>query len=199
MGSTSSHEDGEDLSMKDYRNLQLRRHILKPDDFEQAALELAGLVRCILSNGAEASKELKTELMDDVIELGLKQAFSSLQAPTERQIQAARDLLEAAEQRFPYKKKQRARQSHRQSLAKLKRDGKVPSASRQQRGRRQEVEPDRLASPPTEILRWHIFARLDARSLACAMCVSRLWRSVASDDRLWQIQTIATFGPKKVC
>lgn len=57
-----------------------------------------------------------------------------------------------------------------------------------------EIERGRASSAEHVLsddnLLWEVLKRVDGRTLALAACVSRMWRRVAEDDRLWEMMSL---------
>ncbi|XP_007018590.2 PREDICTED: F-box protein GID2 [Theobroma cacao] len=66
-------------------------------------------------------------------------------------------------------------------------DSQVPGADQKMKKLKEEAEEEKGLMNLDENLLYEVLKHVDARTLAMASCVSRLWHQTAKDERLWEL------------
>eukprot|EP00250_Pteridium_aquilinum_P003796 c14081_g1_i1 orf=116-1018(+) len=157
-----------------YGALGIRAALSRRVDYEQACRELT----LILQKGyGYAPKKLQTVLFEDV--LVAVDRLSGLE--TSQHLTAVTNLVQAAENVLP-------RQRRTQVLG----DFKHAAVMHRRRNKSVESESGGCNFPKDILI--DIFGHLDARSLARAAAVCRLWKEAASDELIWKNLFDRSFG-----
>ena len=201
----------------DYARTEALEKLCPPEGRSESAIVDTGDVRALaLREAIERGGEERTRAMRELSSL-LRKAFwpactkdahsevYSLCAammrqyrdaglPLARQKEAAKELAFSVEATFPRKKRLEALQLHRRALQLHKRGPKRQPLRSHSDADSQSSWANEL---PTDVLRKIMF-ELDPPALATASCVCSSWYSVVvSDNRLWQLHCISTFGARR--